>query len=298
MRFKMTEGNNSFEIGRPINGCGCGVVIESNHPDYEQNDIISTFRNWDWIFSERVLLRQNDLEGKKKFSSDMIDPSLYPTLVGALGMPGLTAYGGFNLFGKPESGKTIIISGACGAVGSIAGQIAKSNGLSVVGITSTQEKADVLVNELGFDNVILHRGRSREELIQEIRRTCPNGIDYYFDNVGGEVSNAVHCCLNNGAKVSIIGQISQYHNPNFKRLEELPGDIENIVKEKNIQRESFVTFQRQDIFEEGFQYLFDLVKDGKIKHKETIYEGIEKWPDALIGLFQGENIGKAMVRIN
>jgi len=145
--------------------------------------------------------------------------------------------------------------------------------------------------------VIIYKDKSKSQISQELREKCPNGVDYFMDCVGGEISAAVFNCMNRNAKFCCVGQISQYNTPDFQ-FGKISDEIESIIKEKEIQKQSFLVSQKEEYYEEGFNTLLKLLKDGKIKHKETVYEGIKNWPDAFVDLFNGTNVGKTLVRVD
>jgi len=259
---------------------------------------LHTFEFWDWPVMEYVLFEDSDLSSKRKVPADC-ESRYYSNFIGSIGLAGLTAYLGLFDIGEPTEGETLVVSGASGAVGTIAGQLGKLFGLHVVGITSTQTKADIVLNELNFDSVILYKNKTREDLIEEIKQKCPNGVDIYFDNVGGEISYAVYNCLNHKARIPICGQIARYHDIDFGSFDEVPEDIENIVIEKSVHRQFFMGSLGNfgNLYVDAYENLYDKVKKGKLISKETLYHGIESWPKAFIGLFEGGNIGKSVVKL-
>jgi NADPH-dependent curcumin reductase CurA len=264
LKFAMVEDKGAFgrvKIGEPLLGIGCGKVIESRCPEYVVGDIIMTYKEWNWPMSDFSLMDMNEArETKKKITEDMIDdPNLYPALMSVLGMTGLTAYFAVNLFGRPESGKTIAISCAAGAVGHIAGQLAKYYGMRVMGVTSSDEKARILIEEFGFDDVIIYKDKSKAQLIQEWREKCPSGIDYFIDSVGGDISTSVVHSMNRNAKICVVGQISQYNNPNFQSPDKVSDEVESIIKERDITKKSFMVKQMSEQFDEGFNTLQKLL---------------------------------------
>ncbi len=212
------------------------------------------------------------------------------TALGILGMPGMTAYFGLIEICQPKAGETLVVSGAAGAVGSAVGQIGKILGLRVVGSAGTDEKCERL-RALGFDEAINYK--TGKPYAEALKRTCPQGIDCYFDNVGGEFTDEVLLQMNNLGRVSICGQISQYNDR--------AGDVAprpywlTIVKQLRI--EGFLVFRWMDRWPEGRAKMGQWLREGKLKYDETVYEGLESAPRAFIGLFQGDNTGKALVKL-
>jgi NADPH-dependent curcumin reductase CurA len=222
-----------------------------------------------------------------------VDPSLAPvsTALGVLGMPGLTAYFGLLDLGKPAAGETVLVSGAAGAVGSIAGQIAKIHGCRAFGTAGSEDKVRWIVDELGFDGgynykeVEDHRGKLRE--------LCPDGIDVYFDNTGGTVSDAALALINPRARIVLCGQISQY---NLEKPEMGPRLLFQLIV-KRARMEGFLVFDYAARYREGLEQLGAWVKEGKLRYREHFFDGIENTPRAFIAMLEGANTGKMLVRV-
>ena len=206
-------------------------------------------------------------------------------------MPGLTAYFGLLDICDPKPGETVVVSGAAGAVGSMAGQIAKCKGCRVIGIGGTDEKIRYLVDELGFDGAFNYK--TEENYVARLRELCPDGIDVYFDNVGGPVTDAVFAHINTGARISVCGQISQY---NLEKPEMGPRLLWRLVV-KQAKAQGFLVFRYADRYKEALPVLAQWVKEGKLKYREDIAEGIENTPKAFIGMLKGDNIGKQLVKV-
>lgn len=284
MRPLIGEGRSyraAVEIGDVITGGGVGEVTKSDHPQFAVGEIVEGHFGW-----QQYAI--SDGSGVRK-----VDPKLAPisTALGILGMPGLTAYFGLLDIGKPEAGETVVVSGAAGAVGSLVGQIAKIKGCRVVGIAGTDEKVRHLTEELGFDKAFNYK--TARNYYRKLKELCPNGIDIYFDNVGGAITDAVFRLINVRARLVICGQISQY---NLERPEMGPRWLWALIV-KQAKAEGFLVFQFADRFQEGLNQMAQWLKDGKLKYRETITEGIEKAPRAFIGMLRGENIGKQLVKI-
>jgi NADPH-dependent curcumin reductase CurA len=284
MRGRMNAAKSyapPVELGGVMVGGVVGQVVESHHPRFAAGEIVEGYFGWQqYAVSDGVGVRK-------------VDPSLAPisTALGVLGMPGLTAYFGLLEIGKPQPGETAVVSGAAGAVGSLAGQIAKIQGCHVVGIAGTDEKVQHVVEELGFDSAFNYK--SARNYRAKLKTLCPQGIDVYFDNVGGAITDAVIPLLNVRARLVICGQISQY---NLERPEMGPRWLWALIV-KQARAEGFLVFQFADRFEEGIRQMAQWLKEGKLKYRENIIEGLENAPRAFIGMFQGENIGKQLVKV-
>jgi len=206
-------------------------------------------------------------------------------------MPGMTAYFGLLDICQPKAGETVVVSGAAGAVGSVAGQIAKIKGCRAVGIAGGDDKVAWLTGELGFDAAFNYK--TTENYVAKLKELCPNGIDCYFDNVGGAVTDAIFPVLNTKARISISGQISQY---NLSKPEPRPA-VFGYLLTKTARAEGFLIYQFAERFPEGIAQVAQWIREGKLKYRETIVEGFENMPRALIGVLQGENTGKMLVAI-
>jgi len=285
----------SYLLNEPINGSGVGKVIESKNPGYHVGDIITAQKILFYPFQEYVVFDAETIKDYKK-----LDPKfpkhLISATIGWLGMPGLTAYFGVIEKGKPKAGQNIVISGGAGAVGSVAGQISKILGLKVTGIVGSQDKVDYVTKELGFDHAVIYKGKSRDELSTEIAKIYPEGVDIYFDNVGGEVSNAVLLNMKDGGRVPICGQISRYNTEGAP--DALPPEWEAVVKKKNLERGPwFVVFEWTDRFDDAWNEMVRWEGQGKLKCRETHYPGIDNFFPAYNGLFSGDSIGKSIIDI-
>ncbi|WP_209123559.1 NADP-dependent oxidoreductase [Alkalihalobacillus sp. BA299] len=284
MRRRMSEGQSyiePFKLNEPLKGGTVGTVIESKHPSFQQGDTVTGLLDWaDYTAVPGEQLRKIDR-----------DQASITTALHVNGMPGLTAYFGLLDIGQPKEGETVVVSGAAGAVGMVVGQIAKIKGCRVVGIAGSEEKNAYLINELGFDAAINYK--TTNNIGQELKEACPNGIDIYFDNVGGEISDAVFSLLNFHARVALCGQIAHY---NDTKVEMGPRFLTTFLK-RSLLLKGFIVTNYSDRHEEGTQQLAKWLSEGKIKYKENIVEGLENAPDAFLGLFRGDNLGKQLVKI-
>ena len=222
-----------------------------------------------------------------------VDPDKAPlsAYLGVLGMTGLTAYLGLTEIGKPKKGETLLVSGAAGAVGSVVGQIGKILGLRVVGIAGTDEKVEMLKAEFGFDEAINYN--TTENMTEAIAKACPDGVDVYFDNVGGKISEAVLFNINKFSRTVNCGAISVYNNT------ELPKSIsvQPFLVKRSSSMQGFIVADFADKHPEGIKQLAEWLNKGKLKYTETIREGFENIPQAFLDLFDGKNKGKMVVKL-
>jgi hypothetical protein len=211
--------------------------------------------------------------------------------LGVLGMPGITAYIGMMDICKPVKGETVMVSGAAGAVGIVAGQIAKIQGARVIGIAGSEEKCRSLKEQFGYDDALNYN--TSKSLRKEIAILCPEGIDAYFDNVGGEITEAVVANLDFHARIALCGQISQYNNSKPA----LGYTILPHLLTRSVMLQGFIVSNYSHRFGEALATLTQWLNEGKLKYTETIVEGFDKLPEAFLGLFSGKNIGKMMVKV-
>jgi NADPH-dependent curcumin reductase CurA len=284
MRGRMNEGKSyvpQFEVNEVISGGVIGEVTESRSPRFQPGDIVTGMLGWQ-------LYQVAKAEALQK-----VDPALAPvtTALGVLGMPGLTAYFGLLDIGKPKEGETVVVSGAAGAVGMTVCQIAKIKGCRVVGIAGSDEKNEYLEHELWVDATINYK--TTTDIRQALHEACPSGVDVYFDNVGGEVSDAVMPLLNKGARIPLCGQISLY---NAEKLDAGPR-IQPYLLVKSALMQGFIITGYAARFGEGVSQLGQWFKEGKLKYAENVVDGFENAPRAFLGLFSGENLGKQLVKV-
>jgi NADPH-dependent curcumin reductase len=281
MRGRMDEAKSyapPVELDAVMVGGTVGRVVESANPAYQPGDMVSGYLGW------QRFGRSNGT-GLQKIKPDSLPPSIYH---GALGMPGLTAWFGLIEIGAPKAGETVVVSAAAGAVGSVAGQIAKIKGCRAVGIAGGAAKCSYAVNELGFDTCIDYKSAS---FGRDLLEATPDGVDVYFENVGGAVRDAVWARLNPFARVPLCGQVSEYNG------ERRPADLNTIL----INRVKLQGFVVVDFFARAAPARAELaawVAEGKIKYRESVVEGLENAPRAFIGMLKGENFGKQVVKIS
>jgi len=284
MRGRMADRESYAEpwaVGDPLQAAVVGEVVESNGAGFEEGEIVTGNLNW----ADYATARGTELQP--------VDPTLAPisTALGVLGMPGRTAYFGTTDVAQPQADETFVVTGAAGAVGSVAGQIASLQGAHVVGFAGSDEKVAFLEDELGFDAGINYK--STDEYAEALQTAAPDGVDAYFDNVGGPITDAVFSQLNVDASVAVCGQISQY---NATEQPTGPRKLATIL-EKRATVEGFLVGDFQPRFETATRQLAAWVQSDAIHYRETITEGLENAPAAFLGLFEGENIGKQLVRV-
>ena len=258
-----------------------GQVIESRDPSFAPGDFVAGYWGWqEYAVADGKWLRK-------------LDPHLLPvsTALGVLGGPGVTAYFGFLDLCRPKPGETVVVSGAAGAVGSLVGQIAKIKGCRAVGIAGSDQKIEWLVKDLGFDGAFNYK--TTPDYAAKLKELCPQGIDCYFDNVGGAITDAVFPLLNVYARVSICGQISQY---NLEKPEPGPRLLGQILV-KQVAVEGFIVMRFQNRWPEGIAQMAQWIKEGKLKYREEIVEGFDNTVRAFIGMLKGDNTGKMLVKV-
>ena len=286
MRGRMSDGP-SYAQPVPVGGVmEAGTVCEvvaSNNPGFKAGDIVLARAGWQ---THAI----SDGKGLAK-----VDPKLAPisTAVGVLGMPGMTAYTGLLDIGQPKPGETVVVAAASGAVGSAVGQIAKIKGARAIGIAGGKDKCDYVKNEFGFDDCLDHRD---PDLAAKLKAACPKGIDVYFENVGGPVFEAVFPLFNAFARMPVCGLIAHY-NDTQSVAPKWAGALMRNVLTKRLTIRGFIV---SDFASRHGDFLKDMsawVRDGKVKYKEHVTEGLENAPDAFMGLLKGANFGKQLVRV-
>lgn len=286
MRGFMNKGKHDdigmkYEIGQPITSRSVAEVIESNSEHFKTGDIVSGRLAW----QKYQAMNCEKLE--------KVDPSLaaISTSVSILGVPGLAAYFGLLKIGEIKKGQTVVVSGAAGGVGNVAIQIAKLKGCRVVGIAGSEEKLQYLQKDLGADAAINYK--TTDNLAKAISETCPDGVDVFFDNVGGKTFDAVLDSINKKGRIVICGELAEYNDSDPPQ-----GPRPNhVLVQKSIRMEGFVVFDFKDEFDWAKKEIAHWLHTGKMIYKENLIEGFENIPSAFIGLFKGENIGKQMVKV-
>jgi NADPH-dependent curcumin reductase CurA len=269
-----------LEPGEIMAGWGLGEVVKSNAPQYAPGDLVSGEFGWqEYIALPARHLTKHDKSHKPEH------------IVGVLGITGLTAYFGLIDVGRPRAGETVLVSGAAGAVGAVAGQLAKIMGCRVVGTTGGPEKCEWLVRELGFDAAVDYKAGG---LGHQLKAACPNGIDVYFDNTGGDVLFAAIQRMNVFGRIACCGNISQYDTATPAGG---PANVPGLLVTKRIRMEGFIVMDFYQRRTQAEAALASLIAQGKLKAPVDVVEGFEKMPAALVGLFAGHNRGKLMVRV-
>ncbi|NEW81237.1 MAG: NADP-dependent oxidoreductase [Mariniphaga sp.] len=284
MRGRMSEAKSyvaPFAVGEPVMGGGVAQVVESRAEGFKAGDFVLGMVPW----QDQMVV---DAAGLQVIDGNIAPLSYY---LGILGMPGMTAYFGLLDIGKPQKGETVVVSGAAGAVGIVVGQIAKIKGCRVVGIAGDQSKVDYLINDLGFDAAINYK--TETNIAGVLAAVCPDGVDVYFDNVGGEISDAVISQINKGARIIICGQISLYNATS----QPVGPRIQPTILKKSALMQGFIVSNYASRFPEGFKALAEWVGSGQLKYTNTTYHGFEKLPEAFIALFEGKNLGKLIVEV-
>ena len=287
MRGWMNEGKSYIPpvgIGEVMRAGGIGRVVASKSPKFAVGDFVSggTGVQEYWIGAA----------DDKTATFYKVDPKAapLPKYLNALGMPGMTAYFGLLEVGQPKAGETVVVSGAAGAVGQTVGQVAKQRGCRVVGIAGGREKCDFVVNELGFDACIDYKTGSVKD---GLKQHCPKGVDVYFDNVGGDILDAVLTRINRKARIVICGAISQYNNTTPVKG---PANYLSLLVNR-ARMEGIVVFDWADRYHEGAAQMAQWMKEGNFKTREDIVDGLENFPQTLLMLFEGRNFGKLILKV-
>ncbi len=270
-----------FEVNKPIKSLVVAEVLESRHDNFKKGDHVSGMLDW-----KEVQVAKGD--EMMKVDKEKAPLSAY---LGILGMTGLTAYLGLTEIGKPKEGETLLVSGAAGAVGSTVGQIGKILGLRVVGIAGTDEKVDMLKDEFGFDEGINYN--TTENMREAIKKTCPDGVDVYFDNVGGDISDAVLFNINKFSRTVVCGAISVYNETSIPQS----NSVQPFLIKKSSLMQGFVISDFADKHPQGVKQLATWLKEGKLTYTETVREGFDNIPQAFLDLFEGKNKGKMVVKV-
>jgi NADPH-dependent curcumin reductase CurA len=283
MRGRMSDARSyarPVAIGEVMVGAVVGEVVRSGHPDFAEGDVVEERLGW----QEYGISRGRDTR--------KIDPSLGPvsTALGVLGMPGLTAYFGLLEVGQPRPGETVVVSAASGAVGAAVGQIARIAGCRVVGLAGSQAKVNYLVSELGFDAGIDYKSADLDAALAD---ACPRGVDVYFDNVGGSITEAVTRHVNLFARIAVCGLISQY---NLEKPELAPRN-ERFVLVNRVRVQGFIVSDFYARRDEALRHLAEWVRQGRLRYREDVVDGLENAPAAFVGMLQGKNFGKQLVRL-
>jgi len=283
MRGRMNASKSyaaSAELGQVMVGGTVGVIVESKNPAFQVDDAVLGYLGW----QQYGISSGKDLQKLPK--SEQIPLSAY---LGVVGMPGITAWFGLMRIGQPKPGETVVVSAASGAVGSVVGQLARSQGCRAVGIAGGQTKCDYVVQELGFDACVDYKG---DHLAEALAMAAPQGIDIYFDNVGGEILDTVLEQLNAFARIPLCGRISQYNATEPYRMRNFGSFLTNRVT-----LQGFIVSEHLEMWSQATQELSKLVTTGELKYRESVAQGLEHAPAAFIGMLKGENLGKQLVKL-
>jgi hypothetical protein len=278
----VTTYARGLDLGDVIVGGVVGRVLQSNDPRHAEGDIVEGMLGWqEYAVAPAKALRK-------------IDPEAAPlsTALYVLGMPGLTAYFGLLEICRPQAGETVVVSGAAGAVGSLVGQIARIKRCRVIGIAGSNEKVHFVVKDLGFDGAFNYR--ETPDFDAKLKELCPNGVDVYFDNVGGTITDAVMRRLATNARVAVCGQISQYNAVEPETGPRWLGYL--IIRQAKV--EGFLVSQFAPRFEVGLRQLSTWLKEGRLQYREDVVDGLENAPRAFIRMLEGKNIGKQLVKVS
>ncbi|MCQ4333605.1 NADP-dependent oxidoreductase [Natronomonas sp. F2-12] len=283
MRGRMRDAESYAEpwaVGDPMKAGVVGSVVESEHPDFEAGDTVTGNLLW----ADYAVADGDDLRP--------VDPDRGPisTALGVLGMPGVTAYFGTTDVAEPTAGDTVVVSAAGGAVGSVVGQIAALSGCRVVGIAGADEKIE-WIESIGFDAGINYE---TADVRERLRETCPDGVDVYFDNVGGPITDAVWPLLNVRSRVAVCGQISTY---NATETPTGPRKLMQLIQSR-ARVEGFLVRDYESRWDEALDRLSGWIESGDLEYEENVVEGLKNAPEAFFGLFEGTNIGKQLVRVD
>lgn len=287
MRGRMNDVQSyvkPLQIGDVMTGESSGQVVESKSDRFKVGDFVTVHKGW------QTMIVVDDDE-PRLMKVDLKNGSLSAHL-GVVGMPGRTAYFGLLEIGRPKPGETLVVAAASGAVGSVVGQIAKIKGLRVIGIAGGAEKCRYVIEELGFDDCLDYKSGN---LSEKLSAACPQGIDIYFENVGGDVTRAVAPLLNVGARVPVCGYVSNYNDQDITQAEtpfHILKKLEHVPEHR-----FFVVTEWQDQWQFATEQLGEWVSTGKIKYRESVGEGLANAPELFRGLLRGRNFGKQLVRI-
>ena len=288
MRGRMNAAKSyaaSVELGEVMVGGTVSQVVASRNPAFGKGDLVSAYAGWqDYALSSGAdLMKLDPRIGQPSYA------------LGVLGMPGLTAYVGLLDIGQPKAGETVVLAASTGAVGSVVGQIAKLKGCRVVGIAGAREKCDYALKELGYDACISHYD---PDMAEQLAAACPDGIDVYFENVGGSSWAAVMPLLNNFARVPVCGLIAHYNQTELPPGPDRMSLLQGLILQRSIKMQGFIISNYRHRVPDFVGDMSDWLAAGKIKYREDMVDGLENAPAAFLGLFSGANFGKLVVRVS
>ncbi|WP_201511554.1 NADP-dependent oxidoreductase [Psychrobacter alimentarius] len=288
MRGRMSDAKSYADplaVGDVIMGGTVAQVVESNIDKFAVGDLVVSNSGWqDYSVSNG--------EGVLKLDKDMENPSYG---LGVLGMPGFTGYMGLTDIGKPQKGETLVVAAATGPVGATVGQVGKQYGTRTVGVAGGKEKCDFAVNELGFDICIDHKA---DDFAEQLKAACPDGIDIYYENVGGHVFDAVMPLLNAHARIPVCGLVAQYNATDLPEGKDRLSVLTGLILSRRLTIKGFIIFEEYgDHYPEFLETMSKWVESGDVKTKEYIAEGLANAPDAFVRMLNGDNFGKTVVKI-
>ncbi|MBC5764406.1 NADP-dependent oxidoreductase [Ramlibacter albus] len=287
MRGRMNDAKSYAqpqELGKVMQGGTVGEVVESKSPKYKVGDKVVGMGGW-----QEYAVVDAEKGYLQKVDTTHVPISHY---LGAVGMPGVTAWYGLNRIIAPKAGETVVVSAASGAVGSAFGALAKARGLRAVGIAGGKDKCDYAVKEIGFDACVDYKQHEdAASLSKALKDACPNGIDGYFENVGGMVMDAVMLRLNSFARIALCGMIAGYNG------KPVPMSYPQLLLTNRVKLEGFIVSEHMDVWPEALKELGMLVGSGKFRPRESVAEGLEAAPEAFLGMLKGKNFGKQVVKL-
>ncbi|MGO2226001.1 MAG: NADP-dependent oxidoreductase [Psychrobacter celer] len=288
MRGRMSDAKSyaePLEVGDVMMGATVAQVVESNIDNFAAGDLVVSNSGWqDYSVSNG--------EGVVKLDKDMANPSYG---LGVLGMPGFTGYMGLTDIGKPQKGETLVVAAATGPVGATVGQVGNQYGLRTVGIAGGADKCEFAVRELGFDVCIDHKA---DDFAEQLKNACPDGIDIYYENVGGKVFDAVMPLLNAHARIPVCGLVSQYNATDLPEGKDRLGMLMGLILRQRLTVKGFIIFEQYgDHFPEFLETMSKWVESGAVKTKEHITDGLNNAPDAFVKMLNGENFGKTVIKV-
>jgi NADPH-dependent curcumin reductase CurA len=288
MRGRMNDAKSYAQpqpLDKVMQGGTVGVVVASRHPDYKPGDNVVGFGGW-----QEYSIVDGGIPGSlRKVDTSRVPLSAY---LGAVGMPGVTAWYGLMKICQPKAGQTIVVSAASGAVGSVVGQLAKTRGCRAVGIAGGADKCDYVTRELGFDACVDYKAHSDpKSLYQALKEATPDGVDGNFENVGGPILDAVLARMNAFGRIALCGMISGYDG------QPIPLQHPQLILQSRLRIEGFIVSEHMEVWPEALKELGMLVATGKLKYRESVAQGIASAPEAFLGLLKGKNFGKQVVKL-
>jgi NADPH-dependent curcumin reductase CurA len=288
MRGRMSEAKSYAQpqpLDQVMQGGTAGVIVESRHPGYQKGDHVVGFGGW----QEYAIVDAGNPGVLRKVDTSRVPLSAY---LGSVGMPGVTAWYGLIKICQPKPGQTIVVSAASGAVGSVVGQLAKSRGCRAVGIAGGADKCRYVTDELGFDACIDYKAHADpKSLYQALKEATPNGVDGYFENVGGPVLDATLARMNAFGRIALCGMISGYDG------QPIPLQQPQLLLVSRLTIEGFIVSEHMEVWPEALKELGAMVATGKLKYRESVAQGIAAAPEAFLGLLKGRNFGKQLVKL-